>query len=126
MKRDKKKLVTDPVQEKIAGNIVRRWIRFQEGWATLMQRMFERFSVAGKKLVLVCMCILFGGYSLYMIAQNIIHPGKTFSIVTPIKGPQHVLKSGEPKRSFDAKAEYEKIEGLKHYRDSLNKIYKTK
>lgn len=121
MKRDKKKLIADPMQEKIAGNIVRKWIWVQEKWAVFMQGLFERFSITGKKVLLICMCVLFGGYSLYLIAESISNRNKKIKIVTSIQRPEHILKSGEPKKLFNPEAEYKKIEQLKLYRDSIHK-----
>ncbi len=115
---------TNPVQEKIADNIVRKWIRMQEAWAAFMQGWLERFSLIGKKYVVVCFSVLSGGFCLYLVADNLTRQNKKYSIVTPIKKPQHILKSGEPERVFNPEAEYKKIKVLKQYRDSIHKIQK--
>ena len=125
-KRKKKIEKENPVQERIANKIVAKWIWMQERWAAYMQKWFERFSLRGKKVLLGFVCTLFGGYSFYLVAKNVTGPNKITPTITPIKAPSHVLKTGEPKRLFNADAEYKKIEEMKHYRDSIVKIYKTK
>jgi len=125
LKKDKN-IVTNPGQEKIAGNIVLKWRQMQEAWAAYMQRGLEHFSPTGKKYVVICFSVFSGGFCLYLIAASVMGIGNKYSIVTPIKKPQHILKSGEPARVFNQEAEYNKIEKLKKYRDSIYKLKKNK
>jgi hypothetical protein len=108
------------VKEKIAKRIVGVCICIQQRWAGFMQQRLEKFSVKGKKYAVICFCFLFGGYSIFLIAQSIIKP-KKFPVIRIIKRPAHILESGDPKKSlvFIPEPEFKKIDRFQKYMDSL-------
>ncbi|MDQ6609866.1 MAG: hypothetical protein M3Y85_08600 [Bacteroidota bacterium] len=131
MKKDKTKK-DNAVQERIANIIVSKCIVMQKRWAVFMQESLERLSVNGKKYVLICYCVLFGGFSIYLIGENVRGSNKKLFTVTSIKAPSHLLETGEPKKKlFGVSAlipdlEYKKIQRFKNYMDSLVKTKKGK
>jgi hypothetical protein len=122
LKRGKIK-IDNAVQERLANAVVRKCIALQERWAYSMQRNLEKFSVTGKKYMVLLFCVLSGGYSIFLVAENILRATKKLPLVSVIKMPSHVLETGEPKKKylFISPLEYRKIEGFKHYMDSLEK-----
>lgn len=121
--RRRKKIKIDPFQAKVANKIVAKCTRMQTMWADFMQARFEKFSVQGKKFLVVMMCVLFGGFSVYLIIVSIAKRNKSFSIVTQIKRPSHILFSGEPSEPDVTKIipekEFKKIQQFNRYMDSL-------
>ena len=119
-----KATVINPVQEKMAGLIVKKGIQFQMKWAGLMQRITERFSLQTKKIGLLTATITTCLYSLFIIAQSIVSKPKQSIPVSKIQMPQHIISNGDirhPEYSLIPEKEYRKIIRFHQYMDSLGK-----
>lgn len=106
-------------QNRIAGNIVYRCIRWQSKWAAWMQCKTERLSNKGKSMLLVLFCLLAGGYSCYLAINSF--SGKQV-VPFPIISLKQLNPSG-PESTYGpvviTEEEYRKIQRFRQYMDSL-------
>ncbi len=125
--RNKKKLkpsVENDSQNRIAKNIVDKFLRLQKCWAAFMQRHTERLSAKWKVIMLLFFCLSAGGLSLLFIARSFMSNHAISFRVTQVKTPQHIGKSGDENTSvvtIVTKHEYERIQLFRKYMDSLAK-----
>lgn len=123
-KTNKRELVKNPMQEKLATTIVTKSIQLQERWAAFMQRKTEQLSNPSKKYSIILFCLLAGGYSLYTIGDSLTAKKKKTPAITKIKTLKHVKQTGDGinyNSIVISEHEFNKIQIFKSYMDSLGK-----
>lgn len=109
-------------QQKIAEKIISRWMQAKQKWSFYLQAKTEHFSVPSKKISLVAFCILFGGFSIYIIINSFIDNKSNLLSIHHITMPAYTNQSGDERLNSNniiSKQEYEHIQAFKHYMDSL-------
>lgn len=86
-KKKQKAVVENTTQDRVAKNIVGKFLQFQQRWAAFMQRHTERLSVKRKVIVLFLFCLCGAGFSFLLIARSIMSNNTASFRVTQFKNP---------------------------------------
>jgi hypothetical protein len=93
-KMPQKQQMKNSTHDRIANNIVLKWIKNQERLASYMQHEVEKLSFKTKKVLVIIFFLLSAGYSFYLIEESLMkHKTKSISIDT-IKFPGSIGKAG--------------------------------
>jgi hypothetical protein len=124
----KKKLGDEVSGSRLAGRasagINKYVIERQTKLARFLNQKTETLSTGGKKLVLVAVCLVFGGLSLYVIVSTLGRPSKIDESIKPkaISVPEHASRTGEeslyPHIVVSAQEMWQ-VSSFKRYMDSL-------
>lgn len=112
----------EAAQKRLTASSGHRCLHLLERWAACLQHQADKLSGRFKKIALVGFCLLSGGYSLYLVINNLTnHPPKAF-LIAPIKVSEQAGQTGEENLSpvvVITPAEYQELQRFRHYMDSL-------
>ena len=113
-------------QERIAGNIVHRFLQGQKRGADWMQDKAERLPGKGKLAILLLFCLLAGGYSIYLVIAGIKGRNNFSLSITSIRKPTAIPPKERAKRNPSAliETDYLHVHRFKEYMDSLTRSEK--
>lgn len=107
-------------QEKIAGLIVTKVLRFQENWAAFMKRKTEKLPVRSMKLWLIAFSFFTGTLSICLIITSVNQSNHFFKIQQIPKSPNITGNgNGFTIQPFIQNGELERIKKFKTSFDSL-------
>lgn len=112
------------VSDKVAGKIAGLGIKIQQLFAEKMNRIFMKTDYKRLKLILILFCISAGGYSIYLVANSIISPGKIqkgFEI-QQMDVPKHFNKTGDEELMPDAYVDEETWQQIKQFRNYMDSL----
>jgi hypothetical protein len=110
------------VRTQLIEGVFYRCIKWQSDMAVWMQKKTQKFSNAGKLVMLIVFVIITGGYCIHLTVRSFFENQRNSFSIIPIKTPSNLSQTGDDskrKSSIITKSEYEKIHGFTKYMDSL-------
>jgi hypothetical protein len=122
---------TNRVSNRISAGVNNYVTVKQAKLAGFLNRKTQGLSTGGKKLILVAICLVFGGMSLYLIINTVWSTSKPVVSLKPkaISVPEHMDKTGEESlrpRVLVSEQDMNEVRMFKVYMDSLKKSVKGK